>query len=369
MILNSIADNFEHVSGIDLAKNFFQVYEMHGNVKKTSNIKLQRNKVILHFSNKPNSLIFIEKCGGSDFWARQLEKLGHTVKMIAPQHVKKYLNHPGQKTDHHDAEAIARCGMQPNTKFIKIKTPEQQSINALHTIRQDIISRRVAISNQIRGHLTEFGIVAPKGIKSFKEELPKLMAKCEELCDSDLLDAIHDLQEEFRNCEEKEEKYTKIIRQKSSKDELCKLAESVPGVGELTASAVVAAVGNAKQFESSKEMSAWVGLVPREHSSGGHQRSGKITKHGDPYIRRNLILGAQSIVRTCTFIEENRKTQLHKFAQKLLTKGKLHNQVVAAVAHKMIRVLWAVLTTNKKFKSDVDPNKGASSSHVPELDL
>lgn len=355
MIINSIAKDFENIIAIDTAKTSFQVYVVNQKINRRRNDKVTRKKFVEHITKLGTGLIFMESCSASQYWAREFEKLGFTVKLIAAQHVKAFLYNKKIKNDAKDAEAIFKCGMQPDTKFVRVKSVEEQTVALLHTLRKGEIKHRVQLCNRIRGVLAEFGIITDKGRNNFDKNMSELRAQCEkEISNLHLKSAIDALFDEYKESLEREDKYTQQILQ-NRQDELNKLAMSCHGVGEITASAIVAEVGNAKQFKNGREMSAWLGLVPSQHSTGGRSTLVGITKTGNKYIRGLLDQCANSIYRNAkTHLDKGTDNQLDRFALRLKSKGKPAGKIAMALANKIVRILWAVLSSGNEFKSNIN---------------
>lgn len=338
--------------GIDLAKSVFQVHgvDMHG--KPVMRKQLRRDQVASHFANLPACVIGMEACGSAHHWARKLQGLGHTVKLMAPQFVKPYVK--TNKNDVADAEAICEAVGRPNMRFVPIKNVEQQAVLALHRVRQGFVKARTAQANQIRGLLAEFGLVIPKGIAHIASRVPELIEDAAyELPGSfrrlteRLLDRLKDLDRQVDELDEQ-------IRTWHRSSELsCKL-EKIPGVGPITASALVATVGDAKCFESARQMAAWMGLVPQQNSTGGKTTLLGISKRGDTYLRTLLIHGARSVVRTA----EGRRSPddwLIKLQQR-----RTHNVCAVALANKNARMAWALLARDREFQADY---RAAAAAH------
>ena len=280
--------------GIDLAKNIFAVHGVNEHGRTVLRKVLKRNQIAAFFTNHPVCVIGMEACASAHHWARKRQAMGHTVRLIAPQFVKPYVK--TNKNDAADAEAICEAVTRPNMRFVPIKNIEQQSVLALHRARQTFVHARTAQANQIRGLLGEFGIVVPQGITHLVAEVPALLENaCNELAGSfrllvqRLMDHLKELDRQVQELE------TQIRLRYRNNETSCRLAR-VPGIGPLTASALVASIGDAKSFANGRQLAVWIGLVPRQNSSGGKNVLLGISKRGDTYLRTLLIHGARSVM-------------------------------------------------------------------------
>jgi transposase len=275
--------------GIDLAKNVIQVHGVDERGKAVLKKSFKRVQVLPFFANLPVCLIGMEACGSAHHWARKLQTLGHTVKLVAPQFVKPYVK--TNKNDAADAEAICEAVTRPTMRFVPIKNGDQQAVLALHRARQGFVKARTAQANQIRGLLTEYGIVIPQGISHITTHLPDILEDGENGLPGvfrQLIDRLglhlKELDQQVRELE------VQIQAWHRANEDSRKLAQ-VPGIGPITASALVASIGDAKHFADGRQLAAWLGLVPRQHSSGGKQTLFGISKRGDTYLRTLLITG------------------------------------------------------------------------------
>jgi transposase len=281
--------------GLDLAKQVFQVHGVDAHGKVVVRKQLRRKEVVEYFTDLPACAIGMEAGSSSHYWARRLAGLGHTVKLMAPQFVRPYVK--TNKNDARDAEAIGEAVTRPTMRFVPIKTAEQQAILALHRARQGFVKARTAQANQLRSLLAEFGIVFPQGIYVLLRDVPGIVSDPE----NGLLESVRELfirllahvKELDRQVTELEQQ---ITRWHKSSEQSRKL-EKVPGIGPITASALVATIGDAKAFQHGRQLAAWLGLVPRQHSTGGKSRLHGISKRGDIYLRTLLIHGARSVLR------------------------------------------------------------------------
>lgn len=330
--------------GLDLAKSVFQVHGVDERGKAVLKKQLRRDQVAAYFANLPACLIGIEACGSAHHWARKLETLGHTVKLMAPQFVKPYVK--TNKNDVADAEAICEAVGRPNMRFVPMKNVEQQAVLAMHRVRQGFVKARTAQANQIRGLLAEFGVIIPKGIAHIAGRVPELIEDGANELPGSFRRLVQRLLDHFKDLDKQVDQLEEQIRTWHRSSELsCKL-EKIPGVGPITASALVATVGNAKSFESARQMAAWMGLVPRQSSTGGKTTLLGISKRGDTYLRTLLIHGARSVVRTA---ERRRGPDdwLIKLQQR-----RTHNVCAVALANKNARMAWALLARDREFRPD-----------------
>ncbi|MBQ9452243.1 MAG: IS110 family transposase [Desulfovibrio sp.] len=332
--------------GLDIAKNKFQVHGEDSQGQKVFSKQLSRSSVSPFFANLPVCLVGLEACGGAHYWAREIRKLGHDVRLIPPRQVKPFVIN--NKTDAADAQAICEVVRRPATKFVQIKSVEQQHLAGLHRVRERYVCNRTALVNQIRGLLQEEGVILPQGITHIRKELPAILA--EE--NTNLIVASRTLFEnllnELRMWDEKIEEIEGRLKQMAKADANCTRLLKIPGVGLLTATAIVAHFGDAKQFKNGRQFAACLGLTPREYSSGGKQKLLGISKRGNTYLRKLLIQGARILCtwwgRTIATPDQWRKIWLQ---QVILRRGKF----VAAVgqANKTARIIWNVLAKGVEY--------------------
>ncbi|MBQ8024334.1 MAG: IS110 family transposase [Succinivibrio sp.] len=340
---------------VDIAKNSFQVMTVNQKTGKKTNKKIPRSKFVEHILKLGKGLIFMESCSSSQYWARLFEQNGFTVKLIAAQHLKAFLRNKRVKNDERDAEAIYTCGIQPDTKFVRIKTEEEQTVALLHTLRKAYVAQRVEVANRIRGILSEFGIIVACGKASFNNNIQELFEQSENISNIDLKAALSKLFEDYHNLEAREKDLSEKINRLNKDNELVQIALTCPGVGAVTASALVAEVGDAKQFKSGREMAAWTGVVPSQHSTGGHSTLGGITKTGNKYLRYLLSQCANAVMLTAgKHIEKETDNQLDRLVMRLRAQGKPSKKIMIAVANKILRILWSMLTERQVFKNTVD---------------
>ncbi len=327
--------------GIDLATNVFQAHGIDEHGKAVLKKQLRRDQMAAFFVNLPPCLIGMEACGSAHHWGRKLASMGHPVRLMAPQFVKPYVK--TNKNDVADAEAICEAVGRPNMRFVPVKNVEQQAVLALHRVRQGFVRARTAQANQIRGLLGEFGLIVPQGIGYIATRVPELIEDgVNELPGAFrllILRLLDHLKELDRQVEELE---GKILAWHRSSDLSRKLA-MVPGIGPITASALVASIGDAKNFDGGRQVAAWLGLVPRQHSSGGKSNLLGMSKRGDTYLRTLLIHGARSVIY--------RVSQRAEACSWISAVGNRRNKNVAAVAlaNKNARIAWALLAHDRQF--------------------
>ena len=329
--------------GIDLAKNVFQVHAIDDVGEVIVRRALRRRRVIPFFERLEPCLIAMEACGTSHFWARELCPLGHEVKLMPPAYVKPYVKRG--KTDAGDAAAICEAVTRPTMRFVAIKSPEQQAMLALHRARALLIRQRTQLVNMVRSQLAEFGIVLAKGI----QHALKLV---EQLLDGKALDipelaarVVITLAEQLRALRARIADLEKDLVIWSRDDQVVKCLQTIPGIGIITASALVASVTDPHQFTSGRQFAAWLGLTPRANSSGGKERLGRISKMGDQYLRRLLVNGTTSRLRWL-----RRHPEAHPWAARLLQR-KPAKLVAVALANKVARIAWAVMTRGEIYRA------------------
>lgn len=328
--------------GIDLAKNVFQVHGVDGHGKVRLRKRLKRDQVMAFFANCEPCLIGMEACGSAHYWARKLGELGHTVKLIAPQFVKPYVK--SNKNDANDAEAICEAVGRPNMRFVAVKVVEQQAVLSIHRARQGFVKARTAQANQIRGLLAEFGIVVPKGLGQIGKRIPEILEDAENGLPGQMRELIRRLDEHLKQLDRQVQELEGQIVLWHRQCEASRRLEQVPGIGALTASAAVATIGDARQFKNSRQLPAWIGLVPRQHSTGGKERLMGISKRGDAYLRTLLIHGARSVIQHL-----DRKTDPSWDWLKALVARRNPNIAAVALANKNARIIWALLVGDKDF--------------------
>jgi transposase len=330
--------------GVDLAKNIFQVHGVDACGKAQLRKQLKRAQMMGFFANLSPCLIGMEACGSAHFWARQLMELGHTVKLMAPQFVKPYVK--TNKNDAADAEAICEAVGRPNMRFVPIKNAEQQALLALHRARQGFIVERTAQGNQLRGLLAEFGIAIPLGFKALTAKVPEILEAPENNLPGLSRELFSRLFNHFRELDRQVKELDAQIQAWHREDVASQRLQEIPGIGPLTASALVASVSDAKVFKNGRQFAAWLGLVPRQDSSGGKERLLGISKRGDTYLRTLLIHGARAVLRHLKPSVEEPQGWLARLATR-----RNPNIAAVALANKNARVVWALLAHDRDYQS------------------
>ena len=326
--------------GIDIAKLVFQIHGVNAKSGETVMVKkLARHDMLRFFANKPSMLIGIEACGGAHYWARELTKLGHTVKLMSPQYVAPYRR--GGKNDANDAEAICEAVARPNMRFVAVKSESQQAVLVMHRMRDQLVHERTALMNQIRSYLHEFGIVMAQG----RAPLAKIFPIIAEDMQLPLLlrQSIAELADRLADLERRIQTLDQRISAWSKQDNAAKALLTLCGVGPVTASAAVATAGDVSVFKNGREFAAWLGLVPKQNSSGGKSKLGAITKRGDRYLRTLLVQGARVVMIAAQKAKLTQKDNpMFDWIYKLLER-RPSNVVAVAIAAKQARMLWAIM--------------------------
>jgi transposase len=325
------------VLGIDLSKRSFHLHGVDRSGKEVIRKKMNRRQLLSLMASLKPCRVGLEACGGAHDWARRFQALGHEVRLMSPQFVKPYVK--SNKNDALDAEAICEAVQRPNMRFVPIKSTEQQDIQSLHRARSLAMSQRTAQINQVRGLLLEYGLVLPQGAHVVRKALPGLLEDAENALSFAMRELLADLREELVHLDERIAEYDRKINLTAKQNDPCERLMTIPGVGPLIATALIAAVGDVQVFKSGREMAAWLGLVPRQRSTGGRPILGGISKRGDRYLRTLLIHGARSAVRLAGNKTDRRSRWVATLAQR---RG--HNIAAVALANKNIRTAWALLT-------------------------
>jgi transposase len=340
--------------GIDLAKNVIQVHGVDQRGKVVLRRQLRRGQVMDFFAQRPGCLVGMEACGSAHAWARRLMKLGYTVKLMAPQFVKPYVK--TNKNDAADAEAICEAVTRPNMRFVPVKSEEQQAVLSLHRARQGFVRQRTAQANQIRGLLAEFGIVIPQGIRHISKHLPEILEDAENTLPGTFRQLLRQLGEHLKTLDELVRAMEIQIQQWHGTNEASQRVSAVAGVGALTASAMVASVGDARNFSSGRQLAAWLGLVPRQHSTGGKSKLLGISKRGDCYLRTLLIHGARSVIaaagrrKQSTADQQAVQQRADRWLEALIARRN-RNIAAVALANKNARVIWALLAHGEHYQA------------------
>ena len=328
--------------GVDTAKSVFQFHgldEDNSVVRKT----LKRKQLLTFFAKLEPCLIGLEACGGSHYWARELTKLGHTVLLISPQFVKPFVK--GNKNDYNDAEAICEAVCRPTMRFVGIKTQAQQDILMLHRVRENRVKQRTGLVNQIRGLLGEYGIVFTVGIDNLRKGLCLLLGAEDKRLSAVAREQFHALYEELLHLNDRVAQSDRALKAVFKQCAASQRLASLPGIGFITATALVAYIGDVSQFKNGRELSAYLGLVPRQHSSGGKTVLSGISKRGNTYLRTLLIHGARSVLRHLKGKEDKHSLWLASVSDR---RG--HNKACAAQANKTARRVWALLSQETRYQ-------------------
>lgn len=329
------------VIGLDIAKQVFQVHGIDRDGKAVLRKRLRRSELLSIFSRLSPCLIGMEACSTAHYWARELAMLGHEVRLMPPAYVKPYVKR--QKNDAADAEAICEAVTRPTMRFVAVKSTEQQGVLALHRTRDLLIRQRTMLSNALRGHLAEFGFIAAQGISGTTKLMMVVEEEAEDLPATARLALIH-IVLQIRSLQERVKAVDEEIVAWHKANEVSRRLETIPGIGPIIASALVASITDVKEFRSARQLAASIGLVPRQSSSGNRERLGHITKQGDPYLRRLLVIGASAVLR---FSKED-DVGLKAWAVSL---RKRRPAMVATVglANKIARIAWAILNNGTTF--------------------
>ena len=330
--------------GIDLAKSVFQVHGVDERGKTVLKKQLKRAQMAAFFANLSPCLVGMEACGGAHYWARKLQGFGHTVRLMAPQFVKPYVK--TNKNDAADAQAICEAVARPNMRFVAIKSVEQQAVLALHRARQSFVKSRTAQANQIRGLLTEYGLILPQGIAHIAKRVPELIEDASNELPGAFRILVDRLMDHLKGLDQQVAELEAQIKAWHRDSDASRRLEQVPGIGPITASALVASIGETKNFDNGRQVAAWLGLVPRQHSTGGKATLLGISKRGDSYLRTLLIHGARSVI-----LAARRRTAQGGWLQELL-KRRNPNVAAVALANKNARIAWALLAHNRRYRAD-----------------
>lgn len=329
--------------GLDLAKNVFQVHGVDERGKVALRKQLKRAHVVTYFANLPGCLIGMEACAGSHYWARKLQALGHTVKLMAPQYVKPYVK--TNKHDAADAEAICEAVARPNMRFVAVKSAEQQAILAVHRARQGLVKARTAQANQIRGLLGEFGVVLPQGIGHIAKRLPAILEDPDYALPGSFRQLLARLLEQLQHLDGQVGQLDIEIQRWHRDSPASQRLAKIPGIGALGASALLATAGEARSYANGRQLSAALGIVPRQASSGGKPTLLGMSKRGDSYVRTLLIHGARSVLQQV----QRHPERADPWLRQLLAR-RPKNVVAVALANKNARIAWALLAHGRDYE-------------------
>ena len=330
--------------GLDLGKNYFQVHGLESESGAAMTRKLSRAKVLGFFAGLAPCRVGMEVCGSAHYWARELAALGHEPVLIAPAYVKPYVKRC--KSDAADAAAICEAMSRPDMRFVPVKSADQQAVLMLHKTRELLIGQRTMSVNALRGHLAEFGLVAPKGI-AHVDELRALahedgrLPRVAKTAASQIGRHLDEIDASIKAIEDE-------IAKEHAQNQMSQLIDEIPAFGPLIASAIAASVPDPEVFRSGRDFAAWLGLTPRQDSTGGKTTLGPITKKGNPYIRKMLVVGARSVLH----VAHKRKGALAEWIMKLRA-AKNERVAVVALANKLARICWAVMSSGECFRSEI----------------
>lgn len=328
--------------GLDLAKSVFQVHGVDQAGEVVIRRKLARAKVLDFFAKLAPCLVGMEACAASHYWGRELRKLGHDARLMPPSYVKPYVKR--QKNDAADAEAICEAVTRPSMRFVEIKLVEQQCVMVLHRVRQTLMRQRIQLSNAIRGHMGEFGLVAPIGRGGLARLIAIIDKREDDRLPEDVRSSLRFLVDQLELVNAQVLENDRRIRTSARATETGRRLMEIPGVGPVLASAIVAAVPDPKAFKSGRNLAAWLGLVPKQNSSGGKERLGGITKQGDRYLRQLLVIGSLAVIR----FAKRHGTKRPWLVQLLARRSPMIAAV--ALANKMARMIWAMMISGEHYR-------------------
>ena len=329
--------------GIDLAKNVFQLHGVDNQGTPVLRRRVTRTKLLETIIHLPSCTIVMEACGGAHYWCRKFMAMGHKTKLISPQFVKPFVK--TNKSDRNDAEAICEAASRPSMRYVSAKTIEQQDMQAIHRIRSRLIAERTCLVNQIRGLLAEYGIVVSQGLSKIRKALPEILEDAENELSHLGRQLFFDLYEQMGELTQKIEDYDKKLEAVFKSNDACQKISHIEGIGIISATALVSAIGDPKVFKNGRHFSAFLGLVPRQSSSGNKEKLLGISKRGDRYIRALLIQGAHTVLRWVGSKEDRRSQWIKNLKERIGT-----NKAAVAIANKNARIVWALLAKNQCYE-------------------
>ena len=330
--------------GLDIAKSVFQVHGIDSLGEPVVRRQLKRGRVLAFFGKLPPCLVGMEACATSHHWAREIEKLGHEVRMMPPRYVKPYVKR--NKNDAADAEAICEAVTRPTMRFVPVKSPVQQSVLMLHRTRELFVHQRTTLINAIRAHMAEFGIVAGVGRNGVEALLKIVAGSCDERIPSAARECLMALATQLDLVKRQIVEADRRVLAWHRSSKVSKRLEAIPGVGPLVATALVASIPDPHAFKSGRDMSAWIGLVPKQNSTGGKERLGNISKAGNRYLRKLLVVGALSVIRRAKILGYTKHPWLVRLMERRST-------MIAAIAlaNKIARMAWAMMARNETYRT------------------
>jgi transposase len=334
--------------GLDLAKQIIQVHAVDAAGRVVLRKVVRRERLLALLAQFPRSVVGMEACSGAHHWARELVKRGHDARIMAAEFVRPFRKSRAAKNDANDAEAVCTAVLQPNMRFVTVKNVEQQALLCLHRVRQGWIEERTATLNRLRGLLAEFGQVVPQSALALYRALPVILAPDDRRVPATVCRCMQDLREHVRALDGRMAALDREIAQHARSSESAQRIAALCGVGPNTASAMVATVGNARDYRNGRQFAAWLGLVPKQYSSGGKTRLGRITKRGDAYLRTLLIQGARSALQAALRRPPAKRDRLSAWMVQLAQRVGYHKTLVA-IANKHARIIWALLAHDAAF--------------------
>lgn len=332
-----------HVIGIDLGKNWFHLAAMNERGKTLFRKKLNRTQLSEFAETATACIVAMESCPGSQYWGRRFQNAGHEIRIIPAQFVKPYLK--SNKNDFNDAEAIAEAASRGNMRTVPLKTTDQLEMQAVHRVRQRFIVERTAVVNQMRALLLEHGIVVPVGRALFARRLPCILEDAENGLSIRMRQILDRLRARWQLLDVEIDEVTTEIQQISKESELCQRIITVPGIGPIVASAMIAAIGNGQAFGKGRDLAAWLGLVPRQYSTGGKPNLGRISKRGNNYLRMQLVQGARALM----IHMKREQSDIGLWLQGIEKRSHPHVALIA-LANKIARICWKVLTSGEPYR-------------------
>src|SRR5205807_1825722 len=336
--------------GMDLGKNTFHLVGLDRRGAIVLQLKLSRGQLERRLLNVPRCLIGMEACSGSHHIGRRLTELGHDVRLIPAQYVKPFLK--GHKNDYRDAEAIAEAVQRPTMRFVAIKPPEQMDLLRLHRVRSRLVGQRTGVINQTRGCLSERGITVRQGVMPLRKALPDILSSNQDALSPRMVGLIADLTQDWRRLDERIAAVSAEIEALARQDHGCQCLMTVPGVGPIISSAVVGALGNGSGFKQGRDFGAWLGLVPKQESTGDRTILGKISKRGNKYLRTLFVQAAHVILARRPSAAMRGLWPWIEQASKRLQR----NMLAIALANKLARIAWAVLARGREYQPRIMPH-------------